>query len=151
MYRSVNLFTEGMRNPEPFAQAKCTISTWFMWVRSHYSCPNENPCLMPLLGGFLLECLFMFIPGLKEFDGKSVYTFFKWTMLIMMIILNYLLLCSKVVSLYLQLHYKEIHFKCMISRLSLNFFFKSMLMANMVISTVSSYTQFSLDIHVKQK
>ena len=72
-------------------------------------------------------------------------------MLIMMIILNYLLLCSKVVSLYLQLHYKEIHFKCMISRLSLNFFFKSMLMANMVISTVSSYTQFSLDIHVKQK
>lgn len=47
-----------------------------MRVRSHYLCPNESSCLMPLLGGFFLECVFVFLQGLMEFDGGrlSVYT-----------------------------------------------------------------------------
>lgn len=41
-----------------------------MGVRSEYLCPDESTCLMPLLGGFFLESLFVFLWGLMESDGE---------------------------------------------------------------------------------
>lgn len=59
---SENLFTERVRKPEAFAQAKCAISEWFMGVRSHYLCPYESICLTALLGGFFWRlCLHSFV------------------------------------------------------------------------------------------
>lgn len=38
---------------------------------SHYLCPKESTCLIPLLGIWFLQRLFVFFEGITEFDGAT--------------------------------------------------------------------------------